>query len=148
MCYLITLCVYVLPMYLMSRICKTGICIPTFRIRKVSLCWWWCSVAKLRLTLCGPMNCSMPGFPVYEWLQEPAQIHVHWVGDAIQLISHFVVPVSSCLQSFPSSGYFSMNQFFASGGQSMLSFSFSISPSSEYSGLISFRIDWFDLLAL
>ena len=62
-----------------------------------------------------------------------------------------VVPFSSCLQPFPASGSFPMNQFFASGGQNIywsVSFRFSISPSSEYSGLISFRIDWFDLLAV
>ena len=59
-----------------------------------------------------------------------------------------VVPLSSCLQSFPASGSFQMSQFFASGGQSTGVFSFSISPSNEYSGLISFRIDWLDLLAV
>ena len=67
-------------------------------------------------------------------------------SDAIQpshpLSSHLLIPFSSCLQSFPAPGYFPMSQFFASGGQS-ISFSFSISPS----GLISFRIDWFDFLA-
>ena len=63
-------------------------------------------------------------------------------------ISSSVVPFSTCLQSFPASGSFPMNQFFASGGQSIGSFSFSISPSNECSGLISFRIDWFDLLAV
>ena len=62
------------------------------------------------------------------------------------IISSSLVPFSSCLQSFPASGSFPMSQFFASGGQS-ISFSFSISPSNEYSGRISFRIDWFDLLA-
>ena len=62
-------------------------------------------------------------------------------------ISSSVVPFFSWLQSFPASGSFPMNQFFTSGGQSM-SFSFSISPSNEYSGLISFRIDWCDLLAV
>ena len=56
-----------------------------------------------------------------------------------------VIPFSG-LQSFPVSGSFQMSQFFASGGQSYLSFSLSISPSNEYSGLISFRMDWFDLL--
>ena len=61
-------------------------------------------------------------------------------------ISSSVVPFSSCLQSFPASGFFQMSQFFASGGQS--GFSFSISPSSEYSGPISFRTHWFDLLAV
>ena len=62
-------------------------------------------------------------------------------------ISSSVIPISSCLQSFPALGSFLMNQFFASGGQSIGSFSFNISPSNEYSGLISFRIDCFDLLA-
>ena len=51
-------------------------------------------------------------------------------------------------QSFPASGSFPMSQFFASGDQSIGSFSFSISPSSEYSGLISFRMDWLDLFAV
>ena len=57
-------------------------------------------------------------------------------------ISSSVVLLSSCLQSFPESGSFQMNQLFTSG------FSFSISPSNEYSGLISFRMDWLDLLAV
>ena len=55
---------------------------------------------------------------------------------------------SSCLQSFPASGSFPVSQFFASGGQRIGSFSFSISPSNEYSGLISFRTDWFDLFVV
>ena len=62
-------------------------------------------------------------------------------------ISPSVIPISSCLQSFPASGSFPVSQFFASGGQSVGSFSFSISPSSEHSGLNSFRMDWLDLLA-
>ena len=64
-------------------------------------------------------------------------------------ISSSVVPFSSYLQSFPASGSFRMSQFFASGGQRIGgSFSFSISPYNEYSGLISFRMDWLDLLAV
>ena len=64
-------------------------------------------------------------------------------------ISSSAVPFSSCLQSCPTWGSFVMSQFFASGGQSTgWSFSFSISPSNEYSGLISFRMDWLDLLAV
>ena len=63
-------------------------------------------------------------------------------------VSSSVVPFSSCLQSFPASGSFLMSQSFASGGQSIGSFSFSISPSNEYSGQISFRIDWLDLPAV
>ena len=63
-------------------------------------------------------------------------------------ISSSVIPFSSCLQSFPASGSFQMSQFFASGGLSIGSFSFSISPCNVYSGLISFRIDWFDFFAV
>ena len=62
-------------------------------------------------------------------------------------ISSSVVPFSSCLQSFPASGSFLMSQFVPSGSQS-INFSFSISPSKEYSGLISFRMDWLDLLVV
>ena len=63
-------------------------------------------------------------------------------------ISSSVVPFSSCLQSFPASGSFLMNQLFSLGGQSIGVSASVISPSSEYSGLISFRIDWLDLLAV
>ena len=66
--------------------------------------------------------------------------HLQWVGDAIPTISWSVIPFSSCLQSFPASGSFPMSQFWR--------FSFSISPSREYAGLISFRMDWLDLLAV
>ena len=60
-------------------------------------------------------------------------------------ISSFVAHFSSCLQSFPASGFFLMSQLFTSHGQSIWSFSFSIRPTKEYSGLISFRIDCFEL---
>ena len=63
------------------------------------------------------------------------------------IISSSIVPLSFCLQSFPESGSFPVSQFFASGGQKYWSFSLSISLSNEYSGLISFSTDWFDLLA-
>ena len=59
-----------------------------------------------------------------------------------------VVPFSSCLQSFPASGSFPMSQFFCIRWPKYWSFSFSISPSNEYSGLISFRMDWLHLLAV
>ena len=62
-------------------------------------------------------------------------------------ITSSVIPFSSCLQSFPAPGSFPMSQFFTSGGQRIgVYFSFSISPSNEYSGLISFRTDWLDLI--
>ena len=63
-------------------------------------------------------------------------------------ISSSVIPFSSCLQSFPASGSFLMSQLLTSGGQSIGSFSFSISASHEYSRLIFFRISYFDLLTL
>ena len=92
------------------------------------------------------MNRSTTGLPVHHQLPEFTQTHVHCVGDTIQP-SHPVVPFSSCSQSFPASGSFPMSQLFASVGQN-ISFSFNISPSNEHPGLISFRMDWLDLLAV
>ena len=90
--------------------------------------------------LCDPMNCSTPDLPVHHRLLELAQTQVHQVGDAIQP-SH---PLSS--PSPPASVFLSIRVF---SNESVLcirwpkywSFSFSISPSNEYSGLISFRMD-------
>ena len=93
------------------------------------------------------MDCSMPGLPVHHQLPELTQTHVHWVSDAIQP-SHLLSSPSACLHSFPASGSFQMSQFFSSGGQSIKSFSFSISPFNEYSVPISFRIDRLALLAV
>ena len=96
------------------------------------------------------MDHSTVGSPVHPQLSELAQTHVRRVRDAIQL-SH---PLSSSffLQSFPASGSFLMwSQLFTSGVQKKywsFSFSISISPSHDYSGLNSLRIDWFDLLAV
>ena len=76
------------------------------------------SVAQSCLTLCDPMDCSMPGFLVFHQLPELAQIHLHWLSQwYYPTISSWVVPFSSCLQSFPASGSFPVSQFFASGGQ-------------------------------
>ena len=81
------------------------------------------SVSQACPTLCDPMGCSMPGFPVHHQLLEVTQTHVH------QTISSSVIPFSSCLQSFPASESFQMNQFFASGGQSIrVSVSISVLP--------------------
>ena len=88
-----------------------------------------------------PHVCSTPGFPVHHELLELAQTHV---GDAIQP-SH---PLSSPSAFNLSHGSFPVSEFFSSGGQSIGVFSFSISPSNEYSGLISLRMDWLDLLAV
>ena len=72
------------------------------------------SVAQWCQTLWDPMDCSMPGFPVYHQLPKLAQTHVHWVSDAIQ---PSVVPF--CLQSFPASESFPVSQLFASVGQNI-----------------------------
>ena len=66
----------------------------------------------------------------------------------LSTISSSVVPFSSCPQTFPTSGSFPVSQFFTWGSQKDWSFSFSISPSNEYSGLIFFRMDWLDLLVV
>ena len=98
-------------------------------------------------TLCDPMDCSTPDLPVHQQLPEFTQTHVHWVGAAIQPSHPLPFPFSSWLQSFPASGSFQMSPVFASRGQS-IEVSASASPSNEYSGLISFRVDWLDLLAV
>ena len=106
------------------------------------------SVIESCPTLCNPMDCSMPHFPVHHQLPKFAQTHVHQVGDAIQPSHPLSVPFSSCLQSFPASGSYPMSQFFRIRWPKYWSFSFSISPCNEYSGLISFRVDWLGLLVV
>ena len=92
------------------------------------------------------MDCDMPGFPVHHQLPELAQIHVHWVGDAIQS-SHHLSPL--LLPSiFPSIRVFSNESVLCIRWPKYWSFSFSISPSNEHPGLISSRMDWLDLLAV
>ena len=101
------------------------------------------SVAQSFLTICDPMDCSTPGFPVYHQLLEPAQTYVHRVSDAISP-THSLLLLPSI---FPSIRVFSNELALCIRRPKYWSFSFSISPSNEYSGLISFRIDWFDPLA-
>ena len=93
------------------------------------------------------MDCSTPGFPVHHQLLELAQTHVHWVGDAIQPL-HPLLSASPPAFSLPSIRVFSCKSVLRIRWPKYWSFSFSISPSNEYSGLISYRIDWFDLLAV
>ena len=91
------------------------------------------------------MNRSTPGLPVHQQLPESTQTHVHQVGDAIQP-SH---PLSSLLllpSIFPSIRVFSNESTLRIRWPKYWSFSFNISPSSEHPGLISFRMDWFDVL--
>ena len=107
---------------------------------------WWLPLKALQLAW-GRKFLSTPGLPVYHKFPEFTQTHVHWVGDAIQPSP----PLSS-----PSPPAFNLPRIRVFSKESVLhirwpkywSFSFSISPSNEYSGLISFRIDWFDLLTV
>ena len=105
------------------------------------------SVTQLCPTLCDPMNCSMPGLPVHHQLPEFTQTYVHRVSDAIQP-SH---PLSSPSPPAPSpSQRQGLFQWVSSSHEveNYWSFSFSISPSNEHPGLISFRMDWLELLAV
>ena len=94
------------------------------------------------------MDCSSPGLPALHCLQEFSQTHVHWVSDAIQPSHPLLPPSTPALNlSFLVSGSFPTSQLVASGGQG-IGVRLSISPSNKYSGLISFRMDWLDLLAV
>ena len=100
-----------------------------------------CSVTQSCLSLCKLMDCSTPGFPVLHCLLEFVQTHIHWVDDAIQ-------PSQPLSPASPAPNLSSIRAF---SNESVICirwpkyWSFSISPSNEYSGLISFMMDWFDL---
>ena len=105
------------------------------------------SVAQLCLTPCDPMDCSTPGLPVHHQLPEFTQTHVHWVGEAIQP-SHPLLSPSPPTFNLSSIRVFSNESVLRIRWPKYWSFSFNISPSNEYSGLIFFRMDWLDLLAV
>ena len=105
------------------------------------------SVAQLCLTLCNPMDCTMPGFPVHHqlWsLLKLMSIELVMPSNHIILCRCLLLPPSI----FPSIRVFSDGSVLHIRWPKYWSFSFSISPSNEYSGLISFRMDWLDLLAV
>ena len=106
------------------------------------VCCCCCSITKLCLTLCNPMDHNMADFCVLQSLPELAQIHVHWVGDGIQPSHPLFSPSSSV---FPSIRVFFSEETLGIRWPKYWSFSFRISPSNANSGLISFRIDRFDL---
>ena len=105
------------------------------------------SVAQSCLILCNPMDYSMLGFPVYQQLPELAQTHVHPVSDAIQSCHPLSSPYPPAFNLSQHQGLF---QWVSSSHQVAKdwSFSFSISPCNEYSGMISFRVDRLALLAV
>ena len=101
------------------------------------------SAAQSSLTLCG---LPITGFPVHHHLLELAQTHFNWVSDAIQ--PSLCPPLLLLPSIFPRVRVFSNESVLRIRWPKYWSFSFSISPSKEYSGLISFRIDWFDCLTV
>ena len=105
------------------------------------------SVTKRRPTLCDPTDYGTPGFPVLHHLLEFTQTHVHGVSDAIR---HLILycPLLLLPSIFPSNRVCSHESVLCIRWPKYWSFSFNISPSNGYSGLISFRIGWFDLLAV
>ena len=108
-------------------------------------------IAQSCPTLCDPMNCSMPGLPVHHQLLEFTQTHVHRVGDAIQHLNfhlNFCSPFLLLPSIFPSIRVFSKESALRIRWPKYCSFSFSSSPSNEHPRLVSFRMDWLDLLAV
>ena len=105
------------------------------------------SVSQPCPTLCDPMNCSTPGLPVHHQLPEFTQTHVHRVSDAIQP-SHPLSSPSLLPPIPPSIRVFSNESTLLIRWPKYWSLSFSISPSNEHPGLISFRMDWLDFLAV
>ena len=105
------------------------------------------SVAQLCLTLCDPVNSSTPGLPVHHQLLEFTQTQVHWVGDAIQPSHPLSSPSPPALNLSQHQDLFKWVHCSHQVAK-YWSFSFNISPSNEHPGLISFRMDWLDHLAV
>ena len=106
------------------------------------------SVIQSCPTLCHPMNRRMPGLPVHHQHLESTQTHVHWVCDAIQPSHPLSSPAPPALNLSQHQGFFSNESAFRIKWPNYWSFSFSISPTNEHPRLISFRMDWLDLLAV
>ena len=117
-----------------------------FLANPVSRTWWLVIVQLLSHVwfFCNPMDCSMPGFPVLHRLLELAQTHVLWVDDAIQA-THPLLPPSP---AFNPSQHQDLFQWVSSLHQLAEVLELQLQSFHEYSGLISFRIDWFDFLAV
>ena len=105
------------------------------------------SVAQSRQTLCGPMDYSMPGFPVYH---QPWSVLTLMSIKSVMPSNHLILchPLLLLPSVFPSIRGFSNESVLPIRWPKDWSFSFTISPSNEYSGLISFRMDWLDLLVV
>ena len=105
------------------------------------------SISHFCSTLCDVMDCSTPGFPVHHQLPELAQTHVYRVSDVIQPSYPLSSPSPSAFNHSQHQGLFQRAVLYIRWPK-FWGFSFSINPSNEYSGLISFRMDWLNLLAV
>ena len=139
--YFLGICLKVIVSYLIVNL------IVTFKREGISSVRF-SSVPQSCPTGCNPIYCSMPGLPVHHQLPEFTQAHDHWISDAIQpyhpLLSPSPLPINLSFQM----RVFSNESALCIKWPKYWSFSFNISPSNEYSGLISFRIDMLDLLAV
>ena len=106
------------------------------------------SLSVMPLTLCDPMNHSTPGLPVHHQLPEFSQTHVHRVGDAIQPSHPLLSPSPPAPNPSQHQSFFFSESTLRMRWPKSWSFSFSIIRSKEIPGLISFRMDWLDLLAV
>ena len=114
------------------------------------------SVAQSCPTLCDPMNRSTPGLPVHHQLPEFTQTHVHWVSDGIQTSHPLSSPSPPAFNLSQHQGLFKWVFTWGLSNEATLhirwpkywSLSFNISPSNQHPGLISFRMDWLDRLAV
>ena len=118
-----------------EKVLLNGMMVSHFSVQSLSHVW-----------LCNTMDCSVPGFPVHHHLWSLLK-HVRWVGDAIHYPVLFC-PLLLLPSVFPSIRVFSNEPALHIRWPKYWSFRFSISLSSEYLGLISFRMDWLDLLAV
>ena len=146
-----------LPLCLQA--CRLQLAYPTsIFIRAWSIVLWahqglecsgvqFSSVAPSCLTPCDPMDCSTPGFPVHHQLLELTQTHAHWISDGIPP-SHLCCSLLLPPSNFPSIRVFSKKSVLCIMWPKYWSFSFSISPSNEYSGPVFFRMDWLDFPAV
>ena len=144
---------FLLPNITLSLWASLLLSLPTFlsQVARNLICWIYLGVSvqfgRSVMSNCDPMNRSTSGLPVHHQLLESIQTHVHWVSEAIQ---HLILchPLLLLPSIFPSIRVFSNESALCIRWPKYWSFSFNNSPSNEYSGLISFRMDWLDLLAV
>ena len=141
LCSLFSFNLYYIPVYMYYPIIEKSFVPDTNWIFHFN------SVDQSCVTLCKPMDCSMPGLPAHHQFLGFTQTHVHWVSEAIQTF-HPLLPLLVLPSIFPSIMVFSNESTFHMRWPKYWSFSFNISPSNQDSGLICFRMDWFNLPAV